>query len=75
MNKHDRDNLKFLMTISPETFSDWLDQASKDDIDYALEIIKQHKTELIMYALSVSDLNVDDVSDAKKVIDRVKNLG
>ena len=39
MNKHDEDNLRFLLTVSPETLRDWYNSVSQDDIDYAKELL------------------------------------
>lgn len=39
MNKHDKDNLKFLLTVDKKVLINWLNQASDDDIRYAMELI------------------------------------
>ena len=41
MNDNDKNNLVFLMNLSPRAFRDWFAQASMDDIDYAEELIAQ----------------------------------
>lgn len=41
MNQHDADNLAFLLSLSSQGFREWFAQASKDDIDYADELIAQ----------------------------------
>jgi deoxyribodipyrimidine photolyase-like uncharacterized protein len=41
MNDNDKNNLVFLMNLSPQAFRDWFAQASIDDIDYAEELITQ----------------------------------
>ena len=60
------------MSISPEAFNNWLKQASGDDIDYALEIIKKHKEELIIHVSALDDYEIDDLSEAKEVINKIK---
>jgi hypothetical protein len=47
MNEWDRDNLSFIMSCSDEEFKAWFDQASDDDISYALELIAQSRGELL----------------------------
>jgi hypothetical protein len=41
MNDNDKNNLVFLMNLSPPAFREWFAQASMDDIDYAEELITQ----------------------------------
>jgi hypothetical protein len=41
MNDNDKNNLIFLMNLSPQAFREWFAQASMDDIDYAEELIAQ----------------------------------
>lgn len=47
MNEWDRDNLSFIMSCSDEEFKAWFEQATEDDITYALELIKQSRGELL----------------------------
>jgi hypothetical protein len=47
MNEWDRDNLSFIMSCSDEEFKAWFDQASDDDISYALELIAQSQAEVV----------------------------
>ena len=63
MNQHDRDNLDFLLSASPEVIRDWYEQMDDDDIQYAFELLEMAKEELIEQQLAVSDL-----SDAKAII-------
>lgn len=73
MNKRDRDNLKFLMAIDEKTFDDWMNHADDDDIEYALQLIKIAKVELLSKQIELID-EVKDFSDAKEVIERIKNI-
>jgi len=70
MNEHDRGNLDFLLKISPETFDDWLQQASADDVDYALELMQQAKLELILQKIEIMD-EVEDLSLAESVLSNI----
>jgi hypothetical protein len=67
MNDHDRNNLNFLLTVSPEVFDDWMDQADEDDIDYAIELLRMRKSELNLKELELSD-GVEDTTQANQVL-------
>jgi hypothetical protein len=67
MNKHDKDNLNFLLTASKETLNDWYNSLGEDDIDYAFELLQMAKTELILKELELLDV-VDDVEDADRAV-------
>ena len=54
------------MNITDADFDDWLNTASDDDIDYALEIIKLAKLELLD--------DVDSLDDAMAVIQKIKGM-
>ena len=41
MTDSDKNNLVFLMNLSPNGLKDWFYQASEDDIDYAEELMAQ----------------------------------
>jgi hypothetical protein len=78
MNSRDRANLDFLMNTSAEDFESWLGTASNDDIDYALELVKKSKSELLLQQIELQDLMVEyeeDMADAMSVIERIKNVG
>ena len=46
MNDWDKDNLEFILYANSQEFEEWMQQANRDDIDYALQLIQLHKTEL-----------------------------
>jgi putative SOS response-associated peptidase YedK len=71
MNDWDRDNLNFLLTIDSETFEDWLQQADEDDIDYAIELLRAAKSELIVEQMEVLDM-VQDTSTANNFIEQIR---
>ena len=59
-----------------EEFDDWLDKASDDDVDYALEIIRKSKAEMILETIELEEVMYsyeDDMAEANKVIQRIKN--
>ena len=71
MNEWDKDNLNFLLTVSSEVFEDWLSQADEDDIDYAMELLRAAKSELIVEEMEHFD-DVEDISDANNFIEQIR---
>lgn len=59
MNEWDRDNLNFIMNISPETLRDFLSIMSSDDVAYAFELIKTAKAEMIVEQMEYDEANLD----------------
>jgi hypothetical protein len=76
MNKHDRDNLHFLMKCPEAEFDKWMENASSDDVSYALELIKKAKSEMLLEEIELQEcLELDDYAEALAVIERIKNVG
>jgi len=73
MNEWDRDNLQFILNTTDESFEEWLDQADNDDVEYALSLIRTAKAELLTQEHELLD-EVNDVSDANLLIDRIRNV-
>jgi hypothetical protein len=73
MNEWDRDNLHFILNTTDDSFEDWLDQADNDDIDYALNLIRTAKAELLTQEHELLD-EVNDMSEANLLIDRIRNV-
>jgi hypothetical protein len=69
MNDHDRNNLNFLLTVSPEVFDDWMDQADEDDIDYAIELLRMRKSELTVEFLDKTD-DVEQLIEAQSALSK-----
>lgn len=67
MNQHDKDNLQFLLTASPEVLKDWYDSVDRDDHEYAIELIRLHTSEIIVHNMEMAD-NVTDLSEARQVL-------
>jgi hypothetical protein len=55
MNDHDKSNLEFLMSVTPETFEDWCSQVSEDDMAYAFELIRTAKAEVMCKFYELED--------------------
>lgn len=78
MKKYDRDNLKFIMTCSEKDFDAWMNEATNDDVEYAMELIRQAKSELLIEEMELHETAImfdDDVVDAKQILERIKNVG
>lgn len=67
MNKYDRNNLDFLLSISTATLKDWYKKMSSDDIEYASDIMAQYSEELSMKSAMLDD-DVNDISVATKLL-------
>ena len=71
MNEWDRDNLNFIMNISPETLRDFLSIMSPDDVAYAFELIKTAKAEIMVEQMEFDEVNSDiELSDAGAVLSK-----
>jgi len=51
MNPHDKKNLEFLMSATPEVLREWYARVSQDDVDYATELLAYASAELERTAL------------------------
>lgn len=71
MNKKDRDNLNFLMSVSEEGFKKWYDQADDEDIAYAFELILQHQAELDEIEMDFR-MQTSDLAEAKSLLEKFK---
>jgi hypothetical protein len=71
VNKHDRDNLQFLLSADKSTMDQWYQTVSEDDVEYALELLQLHRTELELRELEIIDTEAEtDLSDAHSVLTR-----
>jgi len=73
MNDWDRDNLNFIMNTTDEGFEEWLDQADNEDVEYALELIRMAKAELMVQEMEFTD-EISNFSEAAQLLDRIKNV-
>ena len=71
MNEWDRDNLDFIMNSTSKEFEEWLLQADDDDINYALELIRTAKAELMVEEMEASDF-IEDTAVAKSILDKFR---
>jgi hypothetical protein len=67
MNDYDRSNLNFIRSLNEEQFDEWYASISLDDVDYALELLKEARLELTVQMHEVTD-NVKDTKLAKTAL-------
>lgn len=72
MNDYDKSNLDFIMNADEQTFDEWMMKVSDDDIQYALELIRMARSELMVEELEIQDV-VEDTAVAKALLERIKD--
>ena len=74
MNKRDRDNLNFILSLNEEQFDEWMETLDADDLDYAVELIRIGRTENLLKEMDLmEETNSDKFTQAKAIIDRIRN--
>jgi hypothetical protein len=73
MNEWDRNNLHFILDSDEETLEDFYSWATEDDLAYALSLVRQAKTELLLQEADILDelltaATAADVVDASAVL-------
>lgn len=67
MNDFDKDNLNFFINGSQEEFDAWSEQAADDELQYAMELIRTARRELMDQEAELLDL-VEDTAEAQAVL-------
>ena len=73
MNEWDRNNLHFILDSDEATLEDFYSWATEDDLAYALSLVREAKTELLLqeaYILDelLTEATAADVADASAVL-------
>ena len=73
MNSWDRENLHFILDSDEETLADFYSWATEDDLTYALELVREARTELLIQEADILDeiltnATADDVADANRML-------
>ena len=73
MNEWDRNNLHFILDSDEETLEDFYSWATEDDLAYALSLVREAKTELLIQEADILDelltaATAADVSDANRML-------
>ena len=71
MNDFDKDNLEFFLHGDQKEFEEWMNQASSEELDYAIRLIRIAKLELAEQEYAMLD-DVPYVTDAKEVLKRFR---
>ena len=64
MNEWDRNNLHFILDSDEATLEDFYSWATADDLDYALSLVRQAKTELLIQEADILDELLNDASSS-----------
>lgn len=66
MNEYDRNQFDFIMRLTEEEFDQWADILSDEDLDYAIDLIRQMRSDLIMAEHELTDnLDKSDCEQAR----------
>ena len=73
MNDWDRNNLHFILDSDEATLEDFYSWATEDDLAYALSLVREAKTELLIQEADILDellitATADDVSEASAML-------
>ena len=73
MNDWDRNNLHFILDSDEATLEDFYSWATEDDLAYALGLVRQAKTELLVQEAEILDelltaATADDVLEASAML-------
>jgi hypothetical protein len=70
MNDWDRNNLHFILDSDKETLDDFYSWATEDDLNYALDLVRTAKAELMVQELEL----MDEVENCDQAIDVLKQF-
>ena len=70
MNEFDKDNLDFFLKTNQAEFEEWMEQANDQELQYAMQLIRQSRRELVEQELSL----IDAVNDTKQASDILKKF-
>lgn len=77
MNRHDQDNLKFLLTRSPDELRAWYNSVSDDDLLYAKELMDRYAAylewEIQAQRIELELQSMPVLTEAQAVIAAVRN--
>ena len=71
MNDWDRNNLDFLLKSNDQTFTQFLEESSEEDLAYALELIAKARIEIELETTSMLD-DVEDTTQAQAILARFR---
>lgn len=65
MNPNDRENVNFIMSLSDAEFESWASELSIEDIQAAIDAIKQSRIELMDYEDSIMNATGEETNFAE----------
>jgi hypothetical protein len=79
MNEWDRNNLHFILDSDEATLEDFYSWATEDDLAYALSLVREAKTELLVQEAEIldellTDATADDVSEANSSVKAISTM-
>lgn len=74
MNPRDLKNVNFIMSLNDDQFEIWAVELSQDDIDYAVELIKQARLDLLEQedALMNAQAEENNFAEARAVLNKFR---
>lgn len=72
MNSNDRENVNFIMNLSDDEFESWASELSLEDIQAAINAIKQSRIELMDYEDSLMNATAEEsnFAEARAVLNK-----
>lgn len=73
MNDYDQRNLEFLLAIgdSEDEFEEFVLSLPLDDVQYAMELLQKHASQLVVQKMEAND-DIEDVSHAVSILNKIK---
>lgn len=72
MNEWDRDNLNFLMSCPHVTLSRMAKEMDLEDLNYAINLLRIGRSELMVQEMELCFDHVEDVTVAKNLLNKIK---
>ena len=72
MNDYDRKNLEFIMNLDKKHVPDWYDNMDDEDKEYAHCLLDQYGKELHIKEVMTNNLHIKDLSQARRIINRIR---
>jgi hypothetical protein len=74
MNDYDRNNLMFLMHASKEQLAIWSLTVTEDDLDYAMELLKQYSAEMTVREMELDEMFDEGMAESTAVLERIMKM-
>ncbi len=71
MNDWDKNNLNFILSLTPKEFEDWYECLDQDDINYAMELLAMARAEVAVHIAELND-EPDNLDLANEVLSKFR---